>query len=166
MLGDVDGLEYTLEPLSTGEKAENFKDPPESGGLLLALYQYRQLLAYGPKGFVGEFYHGGVEPFYPPGDREKPDYGKVRVEAEVLRTKHAGVPAKWYFAREDDRSGRWKKGQLIGFEVTADKDEDPCEVYLSEYRNVGGGRSLPHKVEVRRGDKRFASLSVTKVDLK
>src|SRR5207248_1517663 len=66
----------------------------------------------------------------------------------------------------DDGAKRWKKGQLIGFEVTPDKDEDPCEVYLSEYREAGGGRELPQKIDVRRGDKRFASLNVTKVDLK
>ena len=68
----------------------------------MALYQYRQLLAYGAKGFVGEFSHGGIEPFYPlPADRSRPDYAKLRVDCEVLRTEHAGVDGKWYFVDED-----------------------------------------------------------------
>jgi S1-C subfamily serine protease len=171
VLADIDGLDYSLEPLSTSEKADNFKQPTESGGLLLALYQYRQLLALGAKGFVGEFSHGGTEPFYPPplSDKEKRDYVKQRVDCDVLRTKHAGVPAKWYFAQADDKAGRWQKGQLIGFEVTADRDEDPCEVYLFDYRDVRGagpGRKLPHTLEVRRADKRYATLNVTDYRLK
>jgi S1-C subfamily serine protease len=171
VLADVDGLDYTLEPLNPSEKADNFKQPTESGGLLLALYQYRQLLAFGPKGFVGDFSHGGSEPFYPPpkSEKEKRNYVKQRVECDVLRTKHAGVPAKWYFAQADDKEGRWQKGQMIGFEVTADRDEDPCEVYLSEYRDVrgaGAGRKLPHRIEVRRADKPYVTLTVTDYRLK
>jgi S1-C subfamily serine protease len=171
VLADIDGLDYSLEPLSPGEKAETFKDPPDSGGLLLALYQYRQLLAFGPAGFgkvesTRVFSHGGIEPFYPMTDKEKVDYSKIRVDAGVIRTQLANVPAKWYFAIEDDKDKRWQKGQLIGFEVTPDRDEDPCEVCLSEYKDVGGGRTLPGKFEVRRGDKKYASLNVTRTTLK
>jgi S1-C subfamily serine protease len=155
--GIIDGLDYALEPLNEKEKTETFRDPPGSGGLLLALYQYRQLLAYGPGGFVGDFSHGGIEPFYPPPPPgEKPDYAKARVDCEVLRTQHAGIPAKWYFSTRDDAT----RGQLLGFEVWPDRDEDPCEVYLSEYKAVGG-RQLPHKIEVRYGDKTYVVLNVT-----
>jgi len=156
--GIIDGLDYSLEPLNTKEKTEAFKDPPDSGGLLLALYQYRQMLVYGPKGFVGEFSHGGNEPFYPPPAdvKEKPDYAKLRVDTEVLRTKHAGIPGKWYFSLKDDGT----RGQLLGFEVTADRDEDPCEVYLSQYKDVDG-RKLPHHIEVRSGNGVYAVLEVS-----
>jgi S1-C subfamily serine protease len=155
----IDGLDYNLEPLNQNEKASAFKDPPDSGGLLLALYQYRQLLAFGEKGFVGEFTHSGRQPFYlppSPDAREKPDYSKLRVEAEVIRTRHAGHPAKWYFSTKEDDT----KGRLLGFEVTVDRDEDPCEVYLSEYKDVDG-RKLPQRLEVRYGDKTYAVLTVT-----
>ena len=62
----IDGIDFSLEPLNINEKSATFKEPPGSGGLLVALYQYRQMLAFGPKGFVGDFSHGGVEPFYLP----------------------------------------------------------------------------------------------------
>ena len=55
------GLEYDLEPLAL--KQSDQTAPPKSGGLITALYLYRQLLVYGPKGFVGEFSHGGQERF-------------------------------------------------------------------------------------------------------
>ena len=45
----IDGIEYSLEPLVTDAK-DDFKDPVGSGGLLLALFQWRQLLVYGEKG--------------------------------------------------------------------------------------------------------------------
>jgi serine protease Do len=153
--GIVDGLDYSLEPLSEKEKADAFRDPPGSGGLLLALYQYRQLLAYGIKGFVGEFSHGGVEPFYPPlPSGEKVEYSKLRVDCEVIRTVHAGMAAKWYFS-----TGEETRGQLLGFEVWPEREEDPCEVYLADYREVEG-RKLPHRIEVHFGDKTYAVLNV------
>src|SRR5207244_2963472 len=73
-VADIDSIDYSVEPLNPNEKAEALKDPGESGGLLLAMYQYRQLLVYGVKGFVGGFAHGGVEPYYPPTSASKPDY--------------------------------------------------------------------------------------------
>ncbi len=155
-------LIFPLEPLNPSEKAESFKDPPDSGGLVLAFYLYRQLLVYGAKGFTREFYHGGIEPYYPPiAGNAKPDYAKDRVMAEIIHGKYAGIETRWFFAMDDDRQGRWRKGQLIGFEVTPDKDEDPCEVCLSEYRDIGGGRKMPSKLHVRRGDKKYADLTIT-----
>lgn len=168
VIADIDALDFSLEPLSTSEKSEAFKDPPDSGGLLLALYQYRQMLVYGLKGFVGDFSHGGTEPFYPPPAKGTEDikWGNQRVDCDVLRTKHAGVPAKWYFAREASKDKRWEAGQLIGFEVTADRDEDPCEVYLAEYKDIGGGQKLPTKLDVRKGDKWYGRFEITKYTLK
>jgi hypothetical protein len=152
----VDGLDFTLEPLSDEEKPATRRDPPDSGGLLMALYQYRQLLVYGAKGFVTRFSHGGVEPFYPPRESQaKPDYAKLRVDAEVFRTRHAGVDGKWYFSTKNDETA----GQLLGFEIWLDRDEDPCEVYLFDYKDVEGGK-LPHRMEIRFGDKPYANLMV------
>ncbi len=152
----VDGLDYSLEPLNDEEKPATRRDPPDSGGVLMALYQYRQLLVYGAKGFVTSFSHGGAEPFYPPRDSQaKLDYAKLRVDAEVLRTRHAGVDGKWYFSRNNDETA----GQLLGFEIWLDRDEDPCEVYLFDYKDVEGGK-LPHRMEIRFGDKTYANLIV------
>jgi hypothetical protein len=145
--------------------SDAFKDPPNSGGFVLAMYLYRQLLAYGPKGFTREFHHGGVEPYYPPAKEDKPDYAKIRVLAEVLKGRYAQVETRWYFAIEDDKEGRWKKGQLIGFEVAPDKDEDPCEVCLAQYKDYSG-KQMPSSFFVRRGGKPYAELTLTGVTLK
>jgi S1-C subfamily serine protease len=152
----VDGLDFSLEPLNVEEKPATRREPPESGGLLMALHQYRQLLVYGPKGFASGFSHGGIEPFYPPAPAQsKVDYLKLREDAEVLRTRHAGVDGKWYFSTRNDETA----GRLLGFEIYMDRDEDPCEVYLSDYKDVGGGK-LPHQIEIRHGDKTYANLVV------
>jgi S1-C subfamily serine protease len=145
VLSDVD---YPLEPLRPGLKAEDLKEPRGSGGLLLALYHWQQLLAgRGEKDFTGGFSHGGVEPFYPPAA----DGTRQRVDCEVLRTQQAGVSAKWYFSQTDQT--------LLGFEVYPDEKDDPCEVYLSDYKKVDD-RDLPHRLEVRYGDNRYARLVV------
>ncbi|HKB40795.1 MAG TPA: trypsin-like peptidase domain-containing protein [Gemmataceae bacterium] len=137
------GLDYDLKPLKVDIAATDQKAPPKSGGLISAMYLYRQLLLHGSKGFIGEFSHGGQEPFYPPTPKgAKPDFNALKTMAEVLRTRHAGVSAKWYFSLKDSR--------LLGFEVSVDRDDASCEVYLSDYRAVGG-RMLPHKMEVRHG---------------
>ena len=79
VVGSIDMIDYDLDPLSTDTKLEDLEAPKGSGGLLLALYQYRQLLAFGEKGFSGDFSHGGVEPLYlPPADGATPDYAKQR----------------------------------------------------------------------------------------
>ena len=111
------------------------------------------------------FHHGGVEPYYPPAKEDKPDYAKLRVMAEVLRGKYAHVETRWYFAVEDDREGRWKKGQLIGFEVSPDKDEDPCEVCLASYKPYEG-KQMPSTWHVRRGGKPFVELKLDGVTMK
>jgi len=76
----------------------------------------------------------------------------------VLRTKYAGVPAKWYFAQKDDPDRKIVKGQLLGFEITtAGEPPDPCEIYLSDYQKVDG-RMLPGVIEVVFNDKNFATF--------
>jgi len=157
IVGSVDMIDYDFDPLNTETKLEDLQSPKGSGGLLLALYQYRQLLAFGEKGFSGDYSHGGVEPLYlPPAEGAAPDYAKRRVLCEVLRTRLAGVAAKWYFSRDDQT--------LLGFEVTVDRDDDPCEVFLSDYRAESGGQ-LPGRIEVRYKDKTYAVLNVNKWDL-
>ncbi len=152
------GIKYELDPLKSEQNIRNLKDPPGSGGLAMALYQYRRLLSLGEKGFEGTFSHGGHEPFYPPPADGKPprSLADLRVDSEVLRTEHAAIPSKWYFSLKDQT--------LLGFEVTVDKDDDPCEVYLSDYRKVDG-RLLPHRIEVRHGNGYFGTLLVRRYEL-
>ena len=54
---------------------------------------------------------------------------------------------------------------LLGFEVTPDRDYEPCEVYLSEYEDFGGGRLLPKHIDVRHAEKVYAILNVTNYKL-
>lgn len=152
------GVKYELDPLRAGQSLQNLKDPPASGGLMLALYQYRRLLTLGEKGFEGSFVHGGQEPFYPsPQGGAARSFAEMRVDTEVLRTEHASIGTAWHFRPED--------GSLLGFELTTDPNDDPCEVYCADYRPVEG-RSLPHRLEVRYGNGRFGILHVKKYDLK
>jgi hypothetical protein len=145
---------YDLEPLKSGQTIEELKNPPGSGGVLVALFQYRQLLMLGAKGFPGgEFYHGGWEPYYlPTPEGQKADFPKQRVEAELIVTRLGPVPGKWYFARGN--------GMLLGCEITINEHEDdPCEITFADYKKVND-RLLPHRLEVRYGKERYALLNV------
>jgi S1-C subfamily serine protease len=152
------GIGFKVDPLKTGQDPQDLTEPPGSGGLLMALYQYRRLLILGEKGFEGQFAHGGHEPFYSllaDGSAPK-SLSQLRVDAEVLTTEHAAIPAKWYFARPDQT--------LLGAEVTVVKEEDPCELSFSDYQAVGG-KALPHRIEVRHGNGRFGVLWIKSYQL-
>jgi S1-C subfamily serine protease len=148
----------TLEPLRQSDKHIQ-QEPIGSGGLMMAVYHYHRLLTQGAKGFEGLFAYGGYEPFYPPADGPAPKpLAARRIDCEVLNTRHGSVPCKWFFSKAD--------GTLLGFETYIDRDasetddRDPCEVYLSDYKPVDG-RKLPHRMEVRFGNKRYATLVVS-----
>jgi serine protease Do len=142
------GVDFKVDPLKAGQEPQDLTEPPGSGGLLMALYHYRRLLTLGEKGFEGQFAHGGHEPFYPPAPADAPplSLNQLRVDTEMLTTEHAAIPAKWYFARTDQT--------LLGAEVTVVKDEDPCELYFSDYRSEGG-KAMPYRLEVRYGNGKF-----------
>jgi S1-C subfamily serine protease len=154
------GVPYDLQPLKGDVSAEELEKPVGSGGLLVALMQYRQLLAFGPKGFTADGYsHGGCEPFYLPTDDPKPDYEKLRVDCEVIRTRLGAFPAKWYFSKKD--------ATLLGGEVSlVEREKDPCELYFSDYKKDASGRKVPGKIEVRYGKDRFAVITVSSFEMK
>src|SRR5262245_47456904 len=153
------GLDYTIEPLKQNPDLRDLKDPPGSGGLLMALYHYHRLLTLGSKGFEGGYSHGGREPFYPPaGDAAAPrSLASQRTDTQILHTEHAAVHGLWHFTPDDAR--------LLGFEMTISKDDDPCEVYLSDYGSIDG-RSLPHRIDVRFGNDNYGVLTVKRYELK
>jgi serine protease Do len=153
-------ISHKLSPL-TDKDLTLQREPIGSGGLMMALYHYHRLLTVGAKGFEGGFAHGGNEPFYPyPADGSSPkSLADLRVDCAVLKTKHGSVDCKWYYSLKDY--------SLLGFETYLIKDSshstelDPCEVYFSNYKLVDQ-KELPHRIEVRYGDKRFAVLTVDK----
>ncbi|QEL14031.1 S1C family serine protease [Limnoglobus roseus] len=133
--------------------------PDNSGGLLPVLTQYRRLLTQGAKGFTANFSHGGVEPCYPPpaDGKEVDDWAKRRVDCEVLKTKYGATECKWYFDKKDQK--------LIACEAAVIPDSDPCELYFGDYKPVDG-RQVPHRIDVRWGDKNYGTLFFAKFEFK
>jgi len=123
----------------TDSEGEAALAPSGSGGLLLALHLWHRLAVLGPKGFGDVYYLGTV-----------PVDGSDTL-AGLLVGLHAGVECHFLF---DPR-----EGHLLGLEMFAAEDVDPCEVKLSDYREVDG-RWLPRSMRVRRGDEVFAELTL------
>jgi hypothetical protein len=116
------------------------QSPPRSGGLLTALHLWQRLLLFGPRRF-GEVYYLGKLPWT---NEEK--------LVDCLVATHGGVETRFLFDTES--------ADLIGIEMQAADDEDPCEIYFSDYREVDG-RYLPHQWTVRHGDEVFTELKVS-----
>jgi S1-C subfamily serine protease len=153
----IDQFPYELEPLKETQDPVALKLPETSGGLLSALYLYQRFLTQGVKGFT-EIHHGGNEPFYPPPTDGKtpPNLASLRVDAEVLNARHGPFLTKWYFTPTDQK--------LIGFEVRLQDNEDPCEVYLADYRPVEG-RMLPHRMQVLYSDGHYGTFTLERFNL-
>jgi hypothetical protein len=62
----------------------------------------------------------------------------------------------WYFSQKDQ--------QLLGYEVHFGPQEEPCQVYLADYRSVDG-RMLPHRIEIRNGNERYGVLTISRYQL-
>jgi serine protease Do len=156
----IDDYPYVLEPFKKDQEIAALRAPETSGGLLAAWYVYHRLLTLGEKGF-NDFAHGGHEPIYPPPppsiDKTPPPPASLRVDAEVLNTRHGPFLTKWFFDRADQK--------LLGFELRLNENEDPCEVYLSDYRSVSG-RMLPHRLQVQHGDGHYGSFTFSSFTLR
>jgi hypothetical protein len=120
------------------------KSPPRSGGLLASLHLWQRLLSLGPRRF-GEVYYLGALP-----------WTSDENLADCLVAIHGGVETRFYF---DPSSS-----DLVGIEMQATDDEDPCEIYFSDIRELEG-RHLPHRWTIRHGDEVFAELIVSSYDL-
>ncbi|MBC8875476.1 MAG: trypsin-like peptidase domain-containing protein [Planctomycetes bacterium] len=130
--------------LDLGEDLGGQLAPTGSGGLLVTLHLWQRLLTVGPKQY-GEVYYLGTVPVL---DRE----GLY----DVLVATHDVVEARFLFDPES--------GHLVGIEMFSDSSVDPCEVYLEDYRDVGG-RQVPHSFVVRKGENIFAEFKVETVEL-
>ncbi len=155
----LNGVTESVKPLALNAGGAELFLPTGSGGLYVALYQYRRMLVLQKKGFapndeeiVPKFVHGGVEPIYPmPADGKAPDeLRSLRVDCEVIRTGGA-FDGKFFFDK--------KSGQLIALESRITKDEDPCELYFFDFKDTNGV-TLPTRIECRFGDRRYATLTV------
>lgn len=113
--------------------------PPRSGGLLAALHLWQRLTLVGPQKF-GEVFYLGTLPW--PNEQQLPD---------CLVGIYGGVETRFYFDPAD--------GDLVGIEMQAADDQDPCEVYFSDFQAVDG-RRLPHHWVIRHGERTFAELRI------
>ena len=147
-------IDYKLAPLKQTDTSLQ-REPIGSGGLMMALYHYHRLLSQ--RGSRGRVCPRRLRTVLYPADGTPPkSLAALRVDCEVLKTRHATTDCKWYFSRKDHT--------LLGFETYITKDGDPCEVYFFDYKEIEG-RKLPHKIEVRYGDKRYAILTINKYTL-
>ena len=55
-------------------------------------------------------------------------------------------------------------GQLAALEFIADPTDDGCEIRFADYRDVGG-RPLPHRLEIRRGDDLLGQIQWQGIEL-
>lgn len=145
-----------LFPVKLGQKTEAYKDPEGSGGLMAALYLYRNLLLKGGKAFEGEFAHGGVEPIYPPSPDRKKSLKDRKIMTEVINAKSGTYVAKLYFSLGDSK----EPGRLELLEVRVNDFDDPCELYFSDYRKEAGGQWLPHLLTVVHGDTLYGTIDI------
>jgi hypothetical protein len=155
---NIEQFPYELEPLKATQDPIALKMPETSGGLLSALYLWQRLLTLGNKAFGEDLTHGGYEPFYPPPTDGKTasSLASLRVDAEVLNSRHGPFLAKWFFSQADHK--------LLGFEVRMQDNEDPCEVYFADYRPVAG-RLLPQRMQVIYGDGHYGTFSLENYNL-
>jgi S1-C subfamily serine protease len=116
--------------------------PPGSGGLLMALSLWRRLAVEGPDRFGDVSYLGSMP--LPVRDGSGRD-GLV----DVLSALHSGVECRFMFDPAE--------GNLLAIEMYTAEDSDPCEIYFSDYHEVGD-RFLPQTMEVRYGDDAFGTF--------
>jgi serine protease Do len=129
-----------LSKAEFGLSLSEVTSPPRSGGLLATLHLWQRLLLFGPRRY-GEVYYVGTLPWANDGEL-----------ADCLAGSYGGVDTKFYFSQES--------ADLIGIEMQAADDQDPCEIYFSDMREVDG-RVLPHRWTIRHGDEVFADMTIT-----
>ncbi len=118
-------------------------DPPESGGLLVALHVWQRMLRLGPLQF-GDVYYLGTAPL--------PGYDGLY---DVLVAVHDVIESHFFFEPDS--------GHLVAIEMFPDSGVDPCEVYFHDYREIDG-RQWPHAMHVRYGDRTVMELNWDEID--
>jgi len=119
-------------------------DPPETGGLLAALYQWRRLLTHGIDDF-GQVYYLGAAPL-----------GGRTGLFDILVGVHGGVESHFYL---EPASGR-----LEAMELFTGDGRDPCELFFEDYKE-SGGRWWPRRLVVRHGDQLYGRFAIEPLTL-
>ena len=119
-------------------------EPPGSGGLLAALYQFKLLLTEGKAAF-SEFSYDGSQPLDGRGTM-----------VDVLVTKKSMVECRWYFSIDN--------GALIGFDSSLGSDVDASEVRFLQSSDFQG-RHFPNRFTVRYGDTDYGTFDLLSIDV-
>ena len=126
------------------EGADFIDEPPGSGGLLAALYQFKLLLSEGKSAFT-EFSYRGSQPLDGRGTM-----------VDVLETKKSSVECLWYFSVND--------GALVGFDTSLGEDVDACEVRFLQFGDFQS-RHFPSRFSVKYGDTAYGTFEVQTIDV-
>jgi len=128
--------------------AENDLDtqlgPRGSGGLLVALHLWRQLLVHGPDKF-GEVYYLGTTPLM----------GRPGLHDTFIGT-HRVIEMRMMFDPEH--------GRLVGLEMYPELGMDPCEILFDDFQLVGD-QLLPHTLQIRQGDLLYGTIELKNYEL-
>ena len=126
------------------EGADFIDEPPGSGGLLAALFQFKLLLSEGKSAFT-EFSYRGSQPL--------DGHGAM---VDVLETKKLSVECHWYFSVND--------GSLVGFDSSLGDDVDACEVRFQQFSDFQG-RHFPSRFQVRYGNNAYGDFEIQTIDV-
>jgi serine protease Do len=143
-------MEVSTEPPAVyGEFLEdksNWADEPAgSGGLLIALHQFKLLLTAGTEGF-DDFTYYGSESLDGEGE-------KVDVVVGVWR----GVRSHWYFRRNGESLG----GTLAGWDTYRAEDVDACEIRIpADALALDIGGKFPGRLNVSTGGAAYGVLEI------
>ena len=150
-----------------GDSLAASAEPPGSGGLLSALYLWRRLLVSGPELF-GDLQYLGTVPLLT--TQELVDrraimlLGHAPTHAatvhqelcDALSGSFGGVECRFIF---DANSGN-----LAALEMFRSPDDDPCELYFSDYTELEG-RVFPRQIECRYGDASYMTVRLLDIKL-
>jgi len=120
------------------------QEPPQSGGLLYAMQQFKVMLTEGADGF-DTLYYFGSEPLDGTGER-----------VDVLISEYSVATSRWYFSKSD--------GRLVGFDTQLEPDRDECEIRMGRLREFGK-QQFPAKLIVNHAGKEFAQLIIDQISL-
>ncbi len=118
-------------------------EPPGSGGLLAALYQFKLLLTEGAPAFTEFSYYGS-----------QPLDGRATT-VDVLITKKSTIECRWYFRVTD--------GALVGFDSYLGPDVDGCEIRFLQLGDFQG-RRFPNRLSVRYGDTQYGVFDLLSIE--
>jgi serine protease Do len=150
-----------------GDNLANITDPPGSGGLLAALHLWRRLLVLGPERF-GDLQYLGTVPLVTSqelvdrraimllGQDREPHAVHAPELCDALVGTYGGVSCRFIY---DARTGN-----LAALEMFRGPDDDPCEIYFTDYAEIEG-RVFPRQIECRYGDASYLTVKLTGIKL-